>query len=274
MTEIFAIANQKGGVGKTTTAVNLASALAFLGQETLLVDMDPQGNATSALGISKRSIKTTVYPVLVEETLIESAIFKSPMEWLDVLPSNSDLTGAEIELVGAMARETRLKTALGQVRGMYRFVIIDCPPSLGLLTLNALTAATKLLVPIQCEYFAMEGLAQLMDTFRRVRQALNPSPEFEGGVLTMFDSRVLLGTQVRGEIEKYFGDKLFKTFVPRNVRLAEAPSFGQPIFIYDPKSRGSEAYMDLAIELLSRRSGAHLAPVAEFKSRFFVKDLH
>jgi chromosome partitioning protein len=270
MTEVIAVANQKGGVGKTTTSVNLAAALAYLGQETLLVDLDPQANATSGLGFDKNTIEPTIYPVLLEEVPMERAIFHSKMENLDVVCASKDLTGAEIELVSGLARESRLKSALIPIKSMYRFIVIDCPPSLSLLTLNALNAADRLLIPIQCEYYALEGLAQLMDTFKKVRTALNPQLELEGGVLTMYDSRISLSNQVRGEVEKFFDSKTYSTLIPRNIRLAEAPSFGQPIFHYDPKSKGSEAYMDLAIELLGRRDASQLEAVKNFKKEFFA----
>lgn len=267
MAEIIAITNQKGGVGKTTTAINLAAALSLLGQETLLIDLDPQANATSGMGFDKKTIKPTIYPVLLEEVPLEAAIKPSKMEWLDMVPSNRDLVGAEIELVGVLARESRLKTALEPINGLYRFILIDCPPSLGLLTINALAAANKVLIPIQSEYYALEGLAHLSETIRKIKSALNPGLEMEGGILTMFDARISLANQVKSEVDKFFKGSAFPFSIPRNVRLAEAPSFGQPIFIYDPRSRGGEAYMELAISMLSKRSGQDLSGM---KNRLFA----
>lgn len=253
MTEIFAIANQKGGVGKTTTTVNLAAALATLGHETLVIDMDPQGNATSGLGFDKRTFDPNIYNVLVDLMPLEKTIKATTLAKLSVAGANPDLIGAEVELVSALARESRLKGALSAVRNRFSFVIIDCPPSLGLLTINALNAADRIIIPIQGEYYAMEGLAQFTQAVDRVKQALNPKLAVEGGVLTMFDSRMTLSNQVREEVGKFFGEALFKSIIPRSIRLAEAPGFGQNIFQYDAKSKGAEAYLTLARELLSRR---------------------
>lgn len=253
MAEIVAIANQKGGVGKTTTAINLAVALAAFDYETLLIDFDPQSNSTSGLGVDITKDHKNIYDVLCGRTPIEAAIHQTAVEWLDIVPTSHNLAGAEIELVSELSRESVLKRALDSARSMYRFIIIDCPPSLGLLTINALNASDSVITPVQCEFYAMEGLAYFMNTVDRIRQALNPNLKIDGGVITMFDSRINLANQVKGEIGKYYGQRLYNTVIPRNVRLAEAPSFGQPIFIYDPSSRGALAYKDLAIEFLARR---------------------
>lgn len=253
MAEIIAIANQKGGVGKTTTAVNLSAALANLGFETLLIDMDPQGNATSGVGHDKRSYSPNIYNVLVELLPLEKTIKETGVPKLHLAGANADLAGAEIELVSALARESRLKGALTALKDRYRFIVIDCPPSLGLLTINALNAATRVIMPIQGEYYAMEGLAQFVDAINRIKGALNPNLAIEGGVLTMFDSRMTLSNQVKEEVSKFFGDRIFQTLIPRNIRIAEAPGFGQSIFQYDPRSKGAEAYQAFAEELLSRR---------------------
>lgn len=253
MSEILAITNQKGGVGKTTTAINLAAALAYLGQETLLVDLDPQGNATSGLGVNKDDLENGTYQVLLEDVPLEKAIRQTPVEMLDILGSTADMISAEVQLAGTVSRETRLKHALETARRMYSFIIIDCPPSLGLLNINALAAADRALVPIQGEYYSLEGLARLVDAIHKIREALNPVLRLEGGVLTMFDPRMTLAQQVKTEIERFFGQDMFKTTVSRSVRLAEAPSFGKTIFQYDPRSKGSENYLALAGELLLRR---------------------
>ena len=257
MAEIIALANQKGGVGKTTTAVNLSAALATLGHETLLVDMDPQGNATSGVGFDKHEFEPNIYDVLVDLMPLEKVIKASALKKLSVAGANNELAGAEIELVTALARESRLKGALSAVKARFEFVIIDCPPSLGLLTVNALNAADKVVIPIQGEYYSMEGLAQFTAAVERIKNSLNKMLDVEGGVLTMFDPRMTLSSQVKDEVVKFFGPKMFQSIIPRNVRLAEAPGFGQSIFQYDAKSRGAEAYLNFANEFLSRRGLAH-----------------
>lgn len=262
MAEIIVVANQKGGVGKTTTAINLAAALALLKQPTLLVDVDPQGNATSGLGFDHKTYTPSVYHVIVELMPMEKTIKGTIIPTLHVCGSGPELVGAEVELVPALAREGRLKGALAAVKQRFNYIIIDCPPSLGLLTINALHAANKVIIPIQGEYYSMEGLAHFMQTIKTVKSALNPGLEVEGGVLTMFDSRMVLSNQVKVEVEKFFDKSLFKTIIPRNIRLAEAPGFGQCIFQYDPKSRGAVAYADFAREFLARR-GVKEDPVEE-----------
>ena len=253
MAEIIAVANQKGGVGKTTTTINLAVALAAFDYETLLIDFDPQSNATSGLGVDITKRNSNIYDVLCGQAQIEDAVRQTSVEWLDIVPTSHNLAGAEIELVSEFSRESVLKRSLDKLRDMYKFIIIDCPPSLGLLTINALNASDSVITPVQCEYYAMEGLAYFMNTVEKIRQALNPNLKIDGGIITMYDSRINLANQVQREISKYYGDKLYKTVIPRNVRLAEAPSFGQSIFVYDPSSRGALAYKDLAIEFLGRR---------------------
>ena len=250
MGRIIAIANQKGGVGKTTTAVNLAASLAAAEKRTLLVDMDPQANSCSGLGIDKNALETTIYQILLGDAPTEEAIIRSALDHLDILPSNTDLTGAEIELVSMMSRETKLKRILDPLRNDYDFIIIDCPPSLGLLTVNALTACDSVLVPLQCEFYAMEGLTQLMNTIHLIQQQLNPGLDIHGILLTMFDSRNNLSHQVQDEIRNHFGSKVFQVVIPRNVRLSEAPSHGLPVLLYDIGSRGAQAYLELAQEII------------------------
>jgi chromosome partitioning protein len=252
MTKIIAVANQKGGVGKTTTAINLASLLAAAEKKTLLIDIDPQANSSSGLSIFKQN--PSVYEVLVGSEEIQSVIIKEYMPFLDLLPSNINLVGAEIEMVELPKRETILKEALRDVYESYDYILIDCPPSLGLLTLNALTAANSVLIPVQCEYFALEGLGQLLNTINIVKQYYNTDLTIEGVVLTMFDTRLRLSHQVADEVRKYFGEKVYKTVIHRNVRISEAPSFGKPIILYDAISTGAQNYMALAAELLERNS--------------------
>ena len=252
MGAIIGIANQKGGVGKTTTAINLASSLAIAEKKTLLIDIDPQGNSTSGVGIDKNKVDISTYDVLLGDASIVECIRDTEIGYLQILPSNINLVGAEIELVGVTNREYLLKNSLFPIRDDYEFIIIDCPPSLGLLTINTLTAADSLIIPIQCEYYALEGLGQLLNTIRLVQRQLNPGLEIHGVLLTMYDSRLNLSKQVAEEARKFFADKVFDTVIRRNVRLSEAPSFGRPIMLYDILCTGSANYMNLAKEVLAR----------------------
>lgn len=251
-TKIIAIINQKGGVGKSTTAINLAAALGEMGKQVLLVDLDPQGNCSSGLGVEKSLIQQCIYDVLLNDVPIEEVIIPDIAEGVDIAPATINLAGAEVELVAEMARENRLKDSVGSMRGRYDFILIDCPPSLGLLTVNALVAADKLLIPIQCEFYALEGVTKLLESMKRVKSRLNPTLDIYGILLTMYDSRTTLSKQVVDNVREYFGRLVFSTPIPRTVKLSEAPSFGQPITQYDPKGRGSLAYIELAKEVISR----------------------
>ena len=252
MGKVIAIANQKGGVGKTTTAINLSASLAHLEEKVLLVDLDPQGNTTSGLGLEKTKIQQCVYNALITETPLEKIVLTTGRDYLDLVPATIQLAGAEIELVSTVSREDKLRSALNAVAKKYKYVVIDCPPSLGLLTINALTAAHEVLIPIQCEYYALEGLGQLMNTVDLVKRHLNPRLTVGGVVLTMFDTRTNLSTQVAEEVKNYFKELVHRSIVPRNVRLSEAPSYGKPILEYDYKSKGNEVYLKLAHEVISK----------------------
>lgn len=251
-TKVIAIINQKGGVGKSTTAINLSAALGEMGKQVLLIDLDPQGNSSSGLGVEKNRVSRCTYDALLNDIPLTDIIIPDVSKGLDVVPATINLAGAEVELVSEMARENRLKDAIGPMRGRYDYVFIDCPPSLGLLTINALVAADKLLIPIQCEFYALEGVTKLLDSMKRVKSRLNPSLDIYGVLLTMSDNRTTLSRQVSDEVRRYFGKIVFETSIPRTVKLSEAPSFGQPITQYDPTGKGAQSYIDLAKEVISR----------------------
>ncbi len=252
MGRVVCIANQKGGVGKTTTAINLSASLAISGRRALLIDLDPQANATSGLGVRDLDDRLSTYDLLMGESQVENIIIPTSQERLDILPAQRDLVGAEVELVQTLAREHRLTEAIASVRDQYDIILVDCPPSLGLLTINGLTAANGVLIPLQCEYYALEGLSALMDTIRLIRERLNPALEIEGILLTMFDTRNSLSHQVAEEVRQHFGDDVLRTMIPRNVRLSESPSHGVPVAHYDATSKGAQAYLDLAEEMMPR----------------------
>lgn len=253
MGKIIAFSNQKGGVGKTTTCVNMTAYLAEMGYKCLIVDLDPQGNATTGLGFVKSEIKSSVYNAMIDDAPLENVVLKTEVNNLDILPSNIDLAGAEVELVYVKSREHVLKRALDRVKSSYDFITIDCPPSLGLLTINALASADAVMIPIQSEYYALEGLSQLMNTIKLVKKHLNPNLNIEGVVLTMKDNRAIISRQISEEIKKYFGKRVYETVIPRNIRLAEAPSYGKPIMYHDTKCSGAKAYLALTKEFLERQ---------------------
>ena len=267
MGKIIAFANQKGGVGKTTSCVNTSASLAMFGKKVLLIDIDPQGNASSGVGVKKNGEMKSVYDLIVGEATIDEVIQHSPIEGFDILPANNELAGAEVEMVYMESREKIIKRLLEKVRDNYDFITIDCPPSLGLLTINALTSADSVLIPIQCEYFALEGLSQLMNTIRLIKKKLNPNIQIEGVLLTMKDNRSSLGQQVAEEIKKHFTNSVYQTTIPRNIRLAEAPSHGLPICMYDKSCAGAKSYMNLAEEILTRNDISYKKVAQDDKRR-------
>lgn len=258
---ILAITNQKGGVGKTTTCVNLAASLAAVRHRVLLVDLDPQGNATTGSGLDKATLQQTIYQVLIGESTLEDAIQRSEKGRFDIVPANRNLAGAEVELVNEAGREARLKAALQTLQDKYDYVLLDCPPALNLVTVNALTAADAVMIPMQCEYYALEGLSDLVNTIKKVRANLNPRLEIEGLLRTLYDNRNMLAQQVSAQLESHFGDKVYRTVIPRNIRLAEAPSYGMPALVYDKGSRGAQAYVQLAAEVVKRAKATSTAKV-------------
>ena len=265
MSKIISVANQKGGVGKTTTAINLAACLALSGQKVLIVDIDPQGNASSGLGVNLRESQKGIYELLAGKASLDQVIYPTEIDTLKIIPSNVDLAGAEIELVGRDHREKILSMALNGVSAEYEFVVIDCPPSLGLLTLNALAVSQSVLIPMQCEYYALQGLSQLLKTLKRIQKSINPDLKVEGILLTMYDARTLLNGQVENHVKQYFSEFLMKTIIPRNIRLSEAPSHGKPIVLYANRSKGSDSYVELAQEVIQRTKGAMVSPKTELQ---------
>jgi len=265
MSKIISVANQKGGVGKTTTAINLAACLALSGQKVLIIDIDPQGNASSGLGVNLRENQKGIYELLAGNASLDQVIYPTEIDTLKIIPSNVDLAGAEIELVGRDHREKILSMALNGVNAEYEFVVIDCPPSLGLLTLNALAVSRSVLIPMQCEYYALQGLSQLLKTLKRIQKSINPDLKVEGILLTMYDARTLLNGQVENHVKKYFSEFLMKTIIPRNIRLSEAPSHGKPIVLYANRSKGSDSYVELAQEVIQRTKGAIVSPKTELQ---------
>ena len=263
MSKIISVANQKGGVGKTTTAINLAACLALSGQKVLIIDIDPQGNASSGLGVNLRENQKGIYELLAGNASLDQVIYPTEIDTLKIIPSNVDLAGAEIELVGRDHREKILSMALNGVNAEYEFIVIDCPPSLGLLTLNALTVSQSVLIPMQCEYYALQGLSQLLKTLKRIQKSINPDLKVEGILLTMYDNRTLLTSQVENHVKKYFSEFLMKTIIPRNIRLSEAPSHGKPIILYANRSKGSDSYVELAQEVIQQTKGEMVSPKTE-----------